>query len=351
MPLLVQCPSGCQIRMSRNRAGKIVRCPECKCEIRVPKLLPESMEVGSVHVCQAKVVEEKDQQKDRPGKSGAEVASGRLEVPKFKPRRGTGVILKSDGVVKSDRGSTRGKAFDSLSHSQKDSQTTQPRAKHVEVNSLGRESELSEPNRLKTPDPALPLRAVGNQNSPGLSRLHSIRLSDPVPVEKEKNWEVRLTNANSDRRILARFFALCLCLVALVNMVPAIYQWYHWTQLSDSVPLPRWIYIQIFVGLIYFIYAIFLAQIPDWSAMRAVSIALLLIAFVFGSVSTGLLVGGEDNLASFLGIPFALNRQACIWCVAMLFLATLMSYWGGKEAANWQRAEHLLKGILAKTPV
>jgi hypothetical protein len=166
-------------------------------------------------------------------------------------------------------------------------------------------------------------------------------------VRSEKDWKDRLEKANSDRKVLARFFALCLCIVSIVNMVPAIYHWYQWTQMVETMPLPRWIYLLIFVGAIHFVYAIFLAQIPDWSAMRAVSVAMLAIAFVFGFVSTGLLIGGgQGNLIDFLGIPFILNRQACIWCVAMLCLATLMSYWGGRESSNWQRAEHLLREIL-----
>ena len=166
---------------------------------------------------------------------------------------------------------------------------------------------------------------------------------------EQPNWKERLENANLDRKVLARFFALCLCFVAIVNMVPALYQWYQWTQLTESMPLPRWIYILVFVGAIHFVYAIFLFQINDWSAMRAVSLAMLVVAFVFGCISTGLLIGnGQGNLTTFLGLPFALNRQACIWCVAMLCLATLMSFWGGKESANWQRAEQLLRDIVAR---
>lgn len=181
-----------------------------------------------------------------------------------------------------------------------------------------------------------------------------ISLEEPTQseyvAEEERDWETRLESANSDRRMLARFFALVLCLVAIVNMVPAFYHWFHWTQMTESLALPRWIYIQVFVGAIHLVYAIFLFQINNWSAMRAVSVAMLGVAFVFGFISTGLLVGGgEGNLTGFLGIPYTLSRQACIWCVAMLCLATLMSYWGGKESTNWQRAEHLLKEILSKS--
>ncbi len=181
-----------------------------------------------------------------------------------------------------------------------------------------------------------------------------VSFREPIPpafvAQEERNWEERLERANCDRKVLARFFAFCLCFVAVVNVVPALYHGYHWAQLAESMALPRWIYIQIFVGAIHLVYAIFLFQINDWSAMRSVSVAMLVVAFVFGFISTGLLVGGgKGNLTGFLGIPYTLNRQACIWCVAMLCLATLMSYWGGRESNNWQRAEYLLKDIMSKS--
>jgi hypothetical protein len=38
-------------------------------------------------------------------------------------------------------------------------------------------------------------------------------------------------------------------------------------------------------------------------------------------------------------------RSGCIWCVAMLCLATLTSYLIGREAMNWQRVEQLMRQI------
>ena len=176
--------------------------------------------------------------------------------------------------------------------------------------------------------------------------LASIEVDENATVENI-DWGDRLERANADRVVLSRFFAICLCLVAIVNVIPAMYHWYNWTQLEDAVPLQRWIYLQIFVGAIYLLYALFLAQIPDWSSMRAVSMAMLAMAFVFGSLSTGLLIGGgQSNLTGILEIPYSINRQACIWCVAMLCLATLMAYWGGKESLQWQQAEKMLAEII-----
>ncbi|MFT5299480.1 MAG: hypothetical protein ACI87E_001583 [Mariniblastus sp.] len=211
-------------------------------------------------------------------------------------------------------------------------------------------------HRGKSEDISTIFQELTSPKSTGPDLIPEIKLvnSKEVVTEKEEaiDWEERLENANQDRRMLARFFAGCLCVVAIVNMTPALYHWYHWAQMTESMELPRWIYIQVFVGAIHLVYAVFLFQVSDWSAMRAVSVAMLLVAFVFGSVSTGLLVsGGQGDLSGFLGIPFSLSKQAAIWCVAMLCLATLMSYWGGKESLNWQRAELLLKDILARSAV
>ncbi len=170
---------------------------------------------------------------------------------------------------------------------------------------------------------------------------------DQDPQDEEISWEARLQESNADRVVLARFFGFALCVVAFINMVPAFYHWNDWYQAVETTQLPRWIYLQMFVAAIHIIYAVFLFQIPRWSAMRAVSVAMLVVAFIFGVVSAGLLIGGGQGIvAAFLGLSFVMVKRAAIWCVVMLILATLTSYLGGRESANWQRAEILLEEIL-----
>lgn len=478
MPLLVQCPRGCEIRMSRNRSGKIVRCPQCKCAMRIPKLTEAQLKMGGIVPCRAKIARRKridpeeqarrqeeiikrvDRElalEERTAKTSSEqnkAVEDHDSTPVVIPKLvlpGSSDETKGD-LAKADSGPEKSKAAwktapgpepavakelsgqpvpddseladessgeDSGSSRDPIGEPSAPLEEKPELASLADEtissgastSELPVPDFIRQTGPkslagetkikksegkrkkqklqeaeiaeakladgshsavddelqvplpaAISTRTSLAANTAPISSdevhvdiprppegIPTFDLDDPGPeIEEDRNWEQRLTDANSDRKMLARFFALCLCFVAIVNMVPAIYHWYHWAQQADTNPLPRWIYIQIFVGALHLIYAFFLAQVPDWSAMRAVSVALLLMAFVFGIVSTGLLVGGTGDLSGYLGIPFALNRQACIWCVAMLCLATLMAYWGGKESANWQRAEHLLKDIVAK---
>lgn len=160
--------------------------------------------------------------------------------------------------------------------------------------------------------------------------------------------EVRTRRANADRVTLTRFFAAMLVFVGIVNFAPAIYCWYTWSQEDIDFLLPRWIYLQIFIAVLHLVYAVLLLQVPDWSTLRSIAIVMLAFAFVFGLFSMGLLTtGGNGLLAQFLQVPDSLGRQACIWCVAMLCLATLASYLAGRESNTWQRTEKLLAEILA----
>lgn len=383
MPLLVQCPRGCQVKMPRSRSGKVVRCPDCKCAMRVPQLTEAQLKMGRVIPCRAKLArrrkldpEEAAQRKKELQDQEAETQ--RLQVEAENRERALADKLASQTVEEVVEESQQRKSdaaveptLESASQvpaglaANDDAAVGDRQNEHDSVTAVDDVAEVSSPtppptdllDLPETPEPPKPRRrklakpavATAAENS-SLGFTPFINLADPsIEPEQEKDWQERLSVANNDRRLFARFFAICLCLVAVLNVIPAGLQWYHWTQLTDSAPLPRWIYIQLFIGAVYLLYAVFLAQIPDWSALRAVSVAMLFMAFVFGIISTGLLVGGHGDFSGYLGIPFALNRQACIWCVAMLCVATLMSFWGGKESAHWQRAEQILQNIVTKT--
>lgn len=340
MPLYVVCPNECRIRMPINRTGRIVRCPECRSSIRIP-VIPESrLKKGGQILCKAERVSARSAT-DGPGRGSdtPDVSSDTPDVPSDTSKR-----LPELKVLKpSNRNPpppTHSAPPVPIQNPLK--QESKKSNQHSPATGQGRhiDAELRRVDLLMpvVTSVELPLKIdIGDS-------VDSVQ--EASQVHDPRSWEERLEQANADRRILARFLAICLCLVAIMNMAPAIY---YWLQLSHSQTMPRWIYIQVFVGAVHLVYAFFLAQIPDWSAMRAISIAMLVAAFGYGLVSTGLLVGGQGSLVAFLAIPFSLSRQALIWCVAMLCVSTLMSYWSGKESTNWQRAEELLKDILSKS--
>ena len=366
MPLLVSCPCGKELRMPASRAGKIGRCPECKSRIRVP--VPTADETAG-------------EKSDAPIRLNA-VLMKAAPIPTtpsetVSPPAGTGTKsdLKQKPTDKKDRKSKNGKKGKNGKRSTEVTPIYVPEyadpvvpADEVKPESVENdEAALQYDQELyyDAPGVELQLKGAGEQSEADSSSAEPaseedqfdsslLELGSNPQRQKEIQIQQRAKSAQDDRVVLARFFAICLCGIAIVNVIPAIYFWQQWNELpggyaaGNRVPtLPRWMYLQIFIAAIHVMYAVFLAQIPDWASMRAVSIAMLVVAMVFGLISTGILMGGSEGaVAQFLVLGEAsLTRQASIWCVAMLCLATLMSYLGGRESARWQRAEQLLGEI------
>lgn len=315
MPLRVHCPSGCLIRVPANRAGKVVRCPECKKAIRLDKTTLTEVESG-------------------------------------KPIPMKAVIVKTSQVMENDN---PGLDVDlpSIDETSREDLTELP----IDLPSQPKRERLAIPEqilpssvRARRSKPQKTKAQHKKQNTEQPIQTASLGSSSPIPdfvKTPVTNLRQRASSSKTDRVALTKFFALCLCIVGVVNLVPALYFWYEWSQNVDSSALPRWIYLQAFIAAIHFIYAIYLVQIPDWSSLRAVSVAMLVVAFVFGMTSTGLLAGGgQGTFSRFLEIPHVMAYRSCLWCVAMLLLSTLMCYMGGRESANWKRTDQLLREIL-----
>lgn len=332
--------------MPANRAGKIVRCPECKSTIELNRIAESEVPRGQPVLIRARLVEQHPSDSKLTDEPPPDLLPATHADPgSKKPETDTPHDLpeQPSPIVESPVSEQRLEIPAELSPLAIKNSQEQHKDKLKEI--------------LAVPDPEVEFKQI--QVSPRRKTKRRGKKSkttsadqppqaEPLQLAEEKTpWEDRIRKSNAERVVLARFFALSLCAVAAVNLVPAFYFWYDWSQSLDASPLPRWIYLQVFVAAIHLVYAIFLFQIPDWSAMRAVSVAMLAVAFIFGLFSTGLLVGGGQGVfANFLGLSFVIVRRAAIWCVAMLFLATLMSYLGGRESANWRRAEQLLEEIL-----
>lgn len=288
MPLKVTCPNGCVVRMPNNRAGKLIRCPGCKSVLQIP------------------------------------VVSAGLNTDDSQP-----VLLQAMLSKKTEQN------FIGQSNSSERVNLTEQElfgAADVDVDSGGMGPSV--------------------EDFPVL--IETANNSKPQHQSKQDVIAARVQRAKNDRIVLSRFFAICLCLVAIVNMVPAIYYWHGWSVNAEIQPLPRWTYLQIFVAALHFVYAVYLVQVSDWAALKTVCIAMGIVGAIFAAVAVGLALGmsqggTQGNVARFLNLPYSLVRSAGVWCVAMLCLATLISYLTGREAANWQRIEQLVKRVLIKT--
>jgi len=156
----------------------------------------------------------------------------------------------------------------------------------------------------------------------------------------------KVATANRDRVLLTRAVGILIFLVGIVNMVPSYLFWSRWSQQIVAPPLPQWVYWQVFIAALCLVYAVFLWQIADWSALKSVAIVMLIIAMGYGLITVSLMLGGEQSPAArWLSLKGQTLDRGQTWCATMLCVATLISYLGGRESSKWKRANSLLDKI------
>ena len=164
----------------------------------------------------------------------------------------------------------------------------------------------------------------------------------PTEIQTESS-SPPVAAANRDRSVLTRVFGALICLVGIINMVPSYLFWNRWSQQIEAPALPQWVYWQVFIAALCLVYAVFVCQIADWSALKSVSIVMLVMAMGYGLVTASLVLGGEQSPAArWLSLDSQAFDRGKTWCATMLCVATLISYLGGRESSKWKRANLLM---------
>ena len=158
------------------------------------------------------------------------------------------------------------------------------------------------------------------------------QLSGPARLQQKK-----------DHRTLARFYGFCLATLGFISLIPAVIMLIKINQGEVASVTPRWIYILMFVGAIHVVYAFYLSQVADWSALWAISILMLVATCLYALFSTAILLDdGFGPVIRFLQLPVAQMRSASIWCLIGLCLSVLMSFLCGRESLQWKRNERIM---------
>ena len=176
---------------------------------------------------------------------------------------------------------------------------------------------------------------------------------DPIEIQTSESLspsaatpEAKVAAANRDRVLLTHFFSFLIFLTGVINIFPSYVFWSRWSQQIAAPPLPHWVYWQVFIGALCWVYAIFLWQIADWTALKSVSFVMLIMAMGYGLISASLILGGAQSPAArWLSLEGPILDRGTTWCATMLCVATLISYLGGREASKWKRANQLLDKI------
>lgn len=164
------------------------------------------------------------------------------------------------------------------------------------------------------------------------------RISDP-DIRIDVDYHGR--DSGDDDRFLMRFYGICILLIGLATIVPCVFQWAQMAQADRIEPVPRWVYLLGFAGLLHVLYAVFLIQVFDYSAVQSVAAFLLVVTCVYGFLVVSLLLGDANgNIPLFLQLPLALQTRAAIWCGLMSGISALGCYLLGREAIVYRRRRH-----------
>jgi hypothetical protein len=164
----------------------------------------------------------------------------------------------------------------------------------------------------------------------------------PAPVAKA--W-----SPPRDQSAAAFYLSLVLAALAIFGVSPAVWEWYELWRNPDEPEVPPWVFALLITGVLQLAYAVYLAQVPDWSALWATTIATLAAAAAWAAL-LGTTLLGRDESALVLLFRYAdklEGNRAAMWCFIMLCFTSVLAYFLGLTAVRWQRAYHLLRRVRA----
>lgn len=159
-------------------------------------------------------------------------------------------------------------------------------------------------------------------------------------IDQEFSIEID-TDARDNRdayQFLSRFFGVCVAMIGLITVLPAIYSLVIWIQADENLALPRWIYLVGFIGALHLLYAIYTIQIADYSSLQALAVFLLVFTCLYGFVAAALLLeDGQGLVMDFLQLPTSMVTRAAIWSGIMFCVTAMSCYLFGREAILWRK--------------
>jgi hypothetical protein len=129
--------------------------------------------------------------------------------------------------------------------------------------------------------------------------------------------------------------------MALFALLPAAMDVIEHLRTPDSPGIPRWVFALMLACGLQLAYAVYLFQLPDWSTVWVVSLAMLVLTTVYAMLF-GLTTLADDQslLIRWLELGDKLaGKKAAGWCLILLSLSSLMAYLCGRTSVRWHRAE------------
>jgi len=330
--------------VSLQTAGKSIKCPQCDRRLRVPK--------DAVQRRRAQITS-KAKHSPNAGADIPTVPNGAIADPEPPPVQHGGPASASEHEppaiapkeVASELGSAKPTAsvggLETPHLADSEPSQTQP------SDSPARASTGEQPQR-HTPPP-LPKQRPRVSVAEHVARDDDLTapISPPLDaVESDdsasEELEVAVQGYQPDHGRVAtvRWLACALALIALFGLIPAGLDMAAYFQSETSTGLSRWASTLLLVGALQLAYAAYLVQLPDWSSVWVVTVLSLLVAGGYAAMcGLTFLASEQSHFVQMLELADRLRGgKASGWCLIMLLLTSLLSYFSARIAGRWQQA-------------
>ena len=114
----------------------------------------------------------------------------------------------------------------------------------------------------------------------------------------------------------------------------------HFRFIDDSPGVSRWAFLILMLGIVQVAYAVYIAQLPDWSSVWVLALVSLTLASAYAMILAVVLLSATDNgVIAWLHLDQAPRAKAARWCFMMLSLTSLLAYFAGRFSVRWHRIE------------
>lgn len=362
MALKCRCICGCKLLVSSGSAGKRIKCPNCERKLRVPVDVvekrraqleakkttpkPEPSPKPSPTPPRSKIEKPLSAFVDLPDPEPPPINTSSNEPVAAKvqpPQPSEPIVTQSppEPVAVKPAAEKPAKKAEALKKPPplptKRAERVQPLAKQDEVEAPAKtgEDEVAPSLLASTIEPASRVDALIRPQRPEESKqLQPAAEADDVEIP------VRGYIADRDKVATVRWLAAALLITGLVGMVPAIIDVVEHMLSETSDGVSRWACALLLIGMLQSAYAMYLVQLPDWSSVWVVTIFTLALAAGYAAMfGLTLLSTDQGHFVQILELADRVHGgKATAWCLIMLSLMSLTSYFSGRVGVRWRNA-------------
>jgi hypothetical protein len=180
----------------------------------------------------------------------------------------------------------------------------------------------------------------------GVQASASTSADYPVHAQSDQEPEGILggvlgTQATRVQRIVAWQLAAALLSAALLGIGPAIWEISDFLR-SDEVelvPVRRWAFLLLLLGVVQVGCVALLVQVPDWSSVWVVTMQSLAIAAIYAAVlGLTVITRGDSPLIDALQLNYQYSSgKAAPWSVCMASTYATLAFFAGRISARWHK--------------